>query len=154
MTTPVSTLAHSHAETWNLRPDLDQASSDFGRAVLPIVRELKIRLIGVGGLVLGAPDPNSADLAASLRDLSDRIPSWVTLANSCPPTDFSRQFVAGLMELQEWSAVASTQGVSATVAAGMAGAYRRVRAASDTAWHSELVPEGRTPSTGKERSDD
>lgn len=136
-----------------MRSELGQADREFAQLARPIVQDLKARLIGLGALALQPPLHSSRNVAEEARALADRVAGWIEIVIEQNDADAARLLLVGMAELREWAEVAASHGMSRAVAAGLSGGYRRTREATDLVWHSELVPEGRTPSYGKEQSD-
>ena len=144
MTTSMHATEHSHGEQWTMRAGLDPEHVRFAGLVRPVISTLKTYLVAVGGAAL--VDTDAGRPARDLRNwVSQTHRRLVDLSWSGAIEPLVAEMTDGLREIEAWAqSIEAAAGVSGAAAAGLSDAYRRIRAAAGTVWHSEMVPEGRT----------
>lgn len=143
----VPTIPHGHTEHWvrvaGLRPELDALADD----VLPALRAIKRQLIGLGAVAL---DPGRRaevpGVALALAAMCDRYAAVLRHGrHGGRAATLVRTILELLREVRGCAYAATKDGLSAPVAAALAGAYRDLRAVCAGLWPCELAAEGRPP---------
>jgi hypothetical protein len=139
-------LQHHHAERWRrqpgLRPDLDGLADQ----VLPALREIKRRIVGLGAVALDpARRTEVAEVARGLADSCERCATGLREQRyTARAAVLAAEIVGSLDEVRGCAGAAYGYGLSAPVATALAGAYRDLRTRCAGLWPCELAFEGRS----------
>lgn len=137
-------IPHSHAENWVRVPGLHPALSTLADAVLPVLRESKRGLVGLGALAV-VPG-REGELRERAEVLAERSSHWceelARTHDSAVAAPLAGAVAGFLEQLGAWAHVVALAGMTPDAADGLAGAYRGLRTACEPLWPCELAPEG------------